>query len=203
MGEADSICDWYDRLQGGDEVAARVLWERYFPRLVGLARAKLAGRGRRAAADEEDVALSAFDSFCRRATQGGFPAVRGRDDLWRVLATVTAMKAARLLRDQGRIKRGGGAVAGESAFARRLIMVFESAAPSVVANNPERKMRRVVMRLCQSGILLCPHEIDDFPPPFVPRTGRFRGGRPCERHNRSHGVRLYRPAQSASVGVHT
>jgi hypothetical protein len=43
--------------------AARNLWEAYFNRLVGLARTKLRTAPRRAA-DEEDVALSAFDSFC-------------------------------------------------------------------------------------------------------------------------------------------
>lgn len=118
MSAADSISQWYNRLQAGDTEAARVLWDLYFPRLVGLARARLAGLARRAAADEEDVALSAFDSFCRRAASGGFPDVRDRDDLWRVLATVTARKAARLVRDERAQKRGAGAVAGESAFDR-------------------------------------------------------------------------------------
>ena len=33
-------------------------------------------------ADEEDVALSAFDSFCRGAEQGRFPRLDDRDDLW-------------------------------------------------------------------------------------------------------------------------
>jgi DNA-directed RNA polymerase specialized sigma24 family protein len=113
---ADSIAVWYDRLQAGDSAAAAALWARYFPRLVGLARAKLAGLPRKASADEEDVALSAFDSFCRRAKGGGFPAVADRDDLWRVLATVASRKAARLVRDQNRQKRGGGQVSGESVF---------------------------------------------------------------------------------------
>jgi DNA-directed RNA polymerase specialized sigma24 family protein len=117
MAAEDSIAGWYDRLQAGDEDAARELWDRYFPRLVGLARDKLAGLRRRVAADEEDVALSAFDSFCQRARRGEFTDIRAADSLWRVLATITARKAARLVRDQHRLKRGGGAVAGESGFA--------------------------------------------------------------------------------------
>jgi DNA-directed RNA polymerase specialized sigma24 family protein len=116
MTDGDSIVGWYDRLLAGDDRAAAVLWDRYFARLVGLARAKLARLPRKAAADEEDVALSAFDSFCRRAQGGGFPNVADPGNLWRVLATVTARKAGRLVRDQTRQKRGGGAVGGESVF---------------------------------------------------------------------------------------
>ncbi len=107
MSVEDSIAGWYERLQAGDEVAASELWSRYFPRLVGLARVKLAGFHRRAIADEEDVAISAFDSFCRRAKRGEFDDVQAKDSLWRVLMTITSRKAARLVRDQNRLKRGG------------------------------------------------------------------------------------------------
>jgi len=85
------------------------LWERYFARLVGLARQKLRSTPRRAA-DEEDVALSAFDSFCRQAEAGRFPQLLDRDNLWRLLVTVTARKAFHLIRDKNRQKRGGGVV---------------------------------------------------------------------------------------------
>src|SRR5689334_5020484 len=68
----DSVTNWLGRLTGGDPAAAGPLWDRYFPRLVELARARLRAFPRRAA-DEEDVALSAFDSFCRDAAAGRFP----------------------------------------------------------------------------------------------------------------------------------
>jgi ECF sigma factor len=61
-------------LKRGDGAAAQHLWEAYFGRLVGLARVRLRGISGRMA-DEEDVALSAFDSFYRRAEQGQFPQV--------------------------------------------------------------------------------------------------------------------------------
>ena len=64
-----SVTQWINRLKAGDPDAAQKLWERYFRRLVGLARKKLRSAPRRAA-DEEDVALSAFDSFCRNAEAG-------------------------------------------------------------------------------------------------------------------------------------
>src|SRR5262249_15267693 len=95
--------------QTGDPAAVQRLWERYFPRLVQLARKKLRG-SRPRCADEEDVALSAFDSFCRHAEQGHFPNLHDRDSLWRLLVVITARKATHLCRDESRQKRGGGVV---------------------------------------------------------------------------------------------
>jgi RNA polymerase sigma factor (sigma-70 family) len=108
MSSDGSVTRWLGRLHAGDPAAAQQLWERYFRRLVGLARARLRGAPRRAA-DEEDVALSAFDSFCRGAEQGRFPRLADRDSLWRLLVTITARKAAHQVRDERRQKRGGGA----------------------------------------------------------------------------------------------
>jgi DNA-directed RNA polymerase specialized sigma24 family protein len=107
MKSSGSVSGWIDRLLAGDRDAVSPLWERYFHRLVELARKKLQNSPRRAA-DEEDVALSAFDSFCRHAQQGQFPDLRSRDSLWRLLAAITARKVAHLLRDESRKKRGGG-----------------------------------------------------------------------------------------------
>src|SRR5205085_443432 len=78
MSSDGSVSHWIRQLQAGDHAAAQKLWEGYFHRLVGLARAKMRGVSRRAA-DEEDVALSAFDSFCRGAEQGRFPKLQDRD----------------------------------------------------------------------------------------------------------------------------
>src|SRR5262249_27742204 len=80
------------------------LWERYFRRLVGLARERLRGLPR-AAADEEDVALSAFDSFCRAAEAGRFPRLDDRDDLWQLLVLIAARKACDLAQREGRDRR--------------------------------------------------------------------------------------------------
>jgi DNA-directed RNA polymerase specialized sigma24 family protein len=108
MESEGSVTRWLGQLQAGDPAAAQQLWQRYFQRLVVLARKKLRGSPRRVA-DEEDVALSAFDSFCRRAEQGGFPQLLGRDSLWRLLVLLTTRKASHQRRDQQRQKRGGGA----------------------------------------------------------------------------------------------
>jgi DNA-directed RNA polymerase specialized sigma24 family protein len=109
MSSEGSVTNWIGQLRAGDPAAAQMLWQRYFQRLVGLARKRLQDTRRRAA-DEEDVALSAFASFCRKATAGQFPQLADRDDLWRLLVTITVRKAAHLRRDESRIKRGGGDV---------------------------------------------------------------------------------------------
>jgi DNA-directed RNA polymerase specialized sigma24 family protein len=106
MSSEGSITRWLDGLQAGDEEAIEQIWYRFFPRLVGLARTRLRDSPRRMA-DEEDVALSAFDSFCRHAEAGRYPRLMDRDGLWRLLVVVTARKAAHLKRDQTRQKRGG------------------------------------------------------------------------------------------------
>ena len=101
-------------LRAGDATAARELWRRYFEALVRLARARLRAR---AVADEEDVALSAFDSFYAGLARGRFPGIADRYDLWRLLVTMTARKAVNQHRRESRQKRGGGRVVRESALA--------------------------------------------------------------------------------------
>jgi DNA-directed RNA polymerase specialized sigma24 family protein len=112
---AEEVTQWIDKLSGGDWRAAQVLWESYFSRLVSFARRKLEGLPLRAA-DEEDVALSAMYSFCRGMERHRFDHVHDRDDLWKLLVTITARKACAERRRQHAIKRGGGQVRGESVF---------------------------------------------------------------------------------------
>jgi DNA-directed RNA polymerase specialized sigma24 family protein len=109
LSTADSITLCLGMLKRGDHGAAERLWTTYIQRLVGLARAKIGAAPRRAA-DEEDVALSAFDSFCRRAERGQFARLSDRDDLWQVLVVITERKAIDLMRREGRKSRGEGKV---------------------------------------------------------------------------------------------
>ena len=116
MSAEGSVTKWINQLKAGDPEAARRLWEGFFRRLVGLARGKLEGSSRRAA-DEEDVALSAFGSLCRGAEGGRFPHLLDRDSLWQLLAAITSHKAYDLRRREERQKRGGGRVLDEAALA--------------------------------------------------------------------------------------
>jgi DNA-directed RNA polymerase specialized sigma24 family protein len=109
MSSEGSVTHWLGRLRAGDPAAAEQLWQRYFRRLVGLARLRLRNAPRRVA-DEEDVALSAFDSFCRGARQGRFPRLADRNDLWRLLVVITARKACDLRKREGRPPGGKAAL---------------------------------------------------------------------------------------------
>lgn len=110
-----SVTFWIGDLKAGDQAAAQPLWERYFGRMVNLARAKLRTARRRGAdADEEDAALSAFDSLCAGAARGHYPQLTDRDDLWRLLLVITARKAFDMVERERRLKRGGGRVTGEA-----------------------------------------------------------------------------------------
>ena len=111
-----SVTRLIDAMAGDDvNTAAAKLWQCYFDRLVRLAHARLKAAPR-GAADEEDVALSAFNSFCRGAMQGRFPGLGDRSDLWRLLVTITLRKASDHLRRECCQRRGGGRIVGEAAL---------------------------------------------------------------------------------------
>jgi DNA-directed RNA polymerase specialized sigma24 family protein len=109
MSSEGSITHWIAELKDGNSAGAQAIWQRYFPRLVQLARKQIKGVPR-GMADEEDVALSALDCFCRAARQGRFPDLAARDDLWRLLLQITVHKAVDLARHERRQRRGGGQV---------------------------------------------------------------------------------------------
>src|SRR4051794_36213341 len=109
MDPSRSITRCIEMLRSGDRAAADRLWDAYLNRLLALARAKL-GSSPRQVADEEDVALSAFDSFYRRAELGQFARLSDRNDLWQILVVITERKAVDLMRREGRQSRGQGKV---------------------------------------------------------------------------------------------
>jgi DNA-directed RNA polymerase specialized sigma24 family protein len=111
-----SVTHGIGALKVGDAEAAQHLWERYFDALIRLAHARL-GAIPRYEADEEDIALSPFHSFRQGAARGRFPQLDDRYGLCRLLVTITVRKALAQLERQGRKKRGGGRVRGESILA--------------------------------------------------------------------------------------
>jgi len=110
-----SITQFFGKLRHGDEMAAGRLLEEYFPRLVGLARKTLLG-GPRQVADEQDAAQSAFVSFWRRSQRGDFDEHLDRNDIWKLLSTITVRKALKQIEREKAQKRGGGKVFHESAL---------------------------------------------------------------------------------------
>jgi DNA-directed RNA polymerase specialized sigma24 family protein len=117
MSPDGSITRWIAELEFGQaDEAQEELWRRYFARLVALARIKL-GETPRGAADEEDVAAAALNSFFKGVAGGQFPQLHDRNDLWPLLAKITSHKALDQQRYLLAEKRGGGRVRGDSVFA--------------------------------------------------------------------------------------
>jgi DNA-directed RNA polymerase specialized sigma24 family protein len=106
---AGSVTHCLDQVKDGDPAAIQQIWERYFARMVGLVRGKLRTTPR-LAAYEEDVALSAFDSFFRAVKHGRFPKLHDRDDVWQILVILAIRKVYKLIRGERRKKRGGDKV---------------------------------------------------------------------------------------------
>src|SRR5271163_1536083 len=102
-----SITGAFKELRSDDpavrDAAARYIWDRYFRDLLILARNNLDKRIR-LRMSEEDVAQSMFKSFCLRQQRGEFE-LTGRDDLWKLLVTITVRKARNAAKAQRRDKR--------------------------------------------------------------------------------------------------
>jgi RNA polymerase sigma factor (sigma-70 family) len=103
----------FSRLKDSDPAVLSEIWQRFFPRMAGLARKSLAKRPD-GSADVEDVVQSAFVSFWRAVESTPQPEFRDRDDLWRFLGVMVFRKARRQSRRAGARKRGGGRVVSES-----------------------------------------------------------------------------------------
>jgi DNA-directed RNA polymerase specialized sigma24 family protein len=148
MSYTGSVTCWINQLKAGQREAAQPLWERYFEKLVARSRDKLAGRPR-GAADEEDVALSAFDSFCRAAEQGRFPDLADREGLWRLLLALTERKAIDLVRRERRRKRGGGKVLDEAGFLQQSSPSEEGPLERIPDPGPSPAFAALVAEECQ------------------------------------------------------
>lgn len=101
-----SVTRWLRKLEAGHDLAAERLWEVFFERLVGLLRERMRATSHRLA-DPEDIALSAFASFCRGVENQRFPQLADRHGLWRLLVSISVHKLLHVQRDQNRLKRGG------------------------------------------------------------------------------------------------
>lgn len=97
----------------GNHDSANQLWQRCFSTIVRLAHQRLGTTPKRVA-DEEDVAVSVFESLFFRGVEGKLPELSDRDSLWRLLVVITSRKAANAINHERRQKRGGGQVRGDS-----------------------------------------------------------------------------------------
>ncbi len=77
----------------GDSSATQFLWERFFLRLVRLARAHNASLPG-GVVEEEDIALSTLNSVCLGLQAGRFPRLENRHSLWRLMVAMVRRKSA-------------------------------------------------------------------------------------------------------------
>jgi RNA polymerase sigma factor (sigma-70 family) len=117
------------------DMAAGMIWQRYFRELLSLARRNLDRRARHRA-DEEDVLQSMFRSFCARQARGDFR-LADRNELWRLLVTITLRKAHNTAKAQRRDRRdidreqpAGSDADGDSGGANWELEQMDAAGPS-------------------------------------------------------------------------
>jgi DNA-directed RNA polymerase specialized sigma24 family protein len=146
---------WIGKLKAGEKDAVRKLWSGYFGRLVNLARAKLrTATGQ--ATDEEDVALSAFDSFVRAVEAGRFPDLEDRNDLWQILVMLAGRKAITAARKARSQKRGGGKVRAASQIAKE-----SGACPlaDMMTREPDPALAAELADECQRLLAMLPDDL--------------------------------------------
>ena len=151
----ESITHWIEQLKEGDRKAAKCLWDRYFDALVRVARSRMGNRPR-AMADEEDVALSVFNTLCVSAEQGRLEEIRDRDALWYLLLRISRQKAVDYCRHERSQKRGGGyervdiegyldGLAGDEP-PPELAAIFAEEYTRLLALLPDDRLRQIAIR---------------------------------------------------------
>ena len=138
-----------NEFQQGDSSAFNELWNRYFFRLVAMARRRLQHQRRLAGVDEEDIALSAFKSFHRRARRGDFPRLEDRDDLWVQLVTLTRQKLVDQQRREGAIKRGRDRIRSESGLGRSHSGGERTGLEAIVGEEPDPAFSAMMTEECR------------------------------------------------------
>jgi DNA-directed RNA polymerase specialized sigma24 family protein len=120
MSSVGSLTRYVQELRSPDgpmrDEAARVIWERFSPRLKLLVRRHLDNRIFRRE-DEHDVLQSMFASFCAGQSKGS-KAPASREELWRLLVRITMCKvvntAHRHLAERRDIRRERGESKGDA-----------------------------------------------------------------------------------------
>lgn len=144
-----SVTHWIEQIKAGSEsVAEQQLWQRYFLRLVALARRKLDGLPAHSR-DDEEMALSVLNALFTRARRGCFPQVHDRSDLWQLLAKITVRKSIDQRRKARAQKRGCRQVHGAGGFDDDLQnLAGADPAPDIIAAVDE-ECRRLMNALDQ------------------------------------------------------
>src|SRR5438874_10334500 len=127
MADEQPFRQLMDRLKAGDQSTARLIFERYARRLIGLAASRLPSP-LKAKEDPEDAMQSAFKSFFARQKKGEFQP-EDWDELSTLVTYLTVCKVDRRIRrylaDKRDVRRESAPVAGPDGEAPN----WEAAAP--------------------------------------------------------------------------
>ncbi len=172
MSSLSPVKIWVAQLKDGDPQAAEQLWNTYFLRMVKAARAKLHSSPSRMA-DEEDVALSAFKSFCRGTQDGRFPQLHLHEDPWPLLLALTTHKAIDLVRYERRVKRGGSRVHASNPSGLQTQPEVEAMFAELIGREPDPQ---VTLQLAEE----CQHLLDRISDTVLRAigSGKWKGSRP-------------------------
>lgn len=91
MAEQNSVTEWIHAIRRKDDVAAGALWNRYFDRLMHIARSRMTNLPR-STYDEEDAALSTFRVLYGKLQQGNYGELGSRDELWNLMLKILIRK---------------------------------------------------------------------------------------------------------------
>ncbi len=125
---AGSITRLIPGIHEGDACAIDELWQRYVSRVEGVVRPVVRGLAP-GAGNEQDVAQSAFRAFFDAAANNDDVQLESRDELWRLLVTISRRKATDRVRHELRDRRGGEAKRKSEGLEH---VTAESASPSEI-----------------------------------------------------------------------
>lgn len=148
MEEQDEITVWINQLADRPETSMDMIWRNYYGKLVGYAKRKLRDMPKRHL-DEEDIAVDAMNSLFEGAQAGRFPDLNDRDDLWKILLTITARKASKAIRGNMAQKRGSGSVRGESIFANQFNDEGNIGLGNILGAEPSPDLADKVVKQCE------------------------------------------------------
>lgn len=146
--ENDDITIWINQLADRPETSMEMIWHSYYEKLVVFARRRLKEMPRRQL-DEEDVVADAMNSLFQGVKEGRFPELNDRNDLWKILLTITARKAAKAIRANLTQKRGGGAIRGESIFVNPYDDSPNGGIANILGREPSPEFAEQVVRQCE------------------------------------------------------
>jgi hypothetical protein len=153
-----SITRWIHALREGDEIAAHTIWSRYFNQLSVVARRYLKAAPQRMA-DDEDVVVTAFNSFFQGIKDNRFNRLNSREDLWQILVMLTSRHAISQAIAENCQKRGGGTVRTESAVTGYGIGNVPTALTVISGESPTPEFIVQMLQQCEYLVTSLPSQL--------------------------------------------